>query len=285
MRTLTPCALDCRRRVCPDIVGTPGSIETRAVGFFLGLNTRIVGKWAPMPAQSVAAASKASVARRATPHAAGRNDATATATSPGAVSEERVALFASQDAGTGTDGGEVDFMGLVPLLRDKKTTILAFDMEPRSPDTSQLRLLFGVPFDDPANSSPPGSGICYGTPAAASGVAMQVFDASLWPGVLASMMSPNNTGLTSLSNVAVLANPALGIDAYTIDKLMIVDNVAKAAFESSVLTADALARVKELNWPYGESLSVPQELAISLSLDIQWKLEQNAVELQAAMKV
>ena len=98
------------------------------------------------------------------------------------------------------------------------------------------------------------------------------------------MMSSNNTGLHVMSNVHVLANPSLGIEAYTIDKLMWLDNTAKDGSAQNFFGGEEVASsLGEAGYPYGSSLSVPTSVAVSMVLNQEWKVRTNADVLQEAL--
>ena len=185
--------------------------------------------------------------------------------------------------GLTTDGGSTDGMGIVPLLRTKRRSILAFYASPSDPADHGLANLFGVnasnvaPFSCAASSS-----------TTLLGTNRQVFPASAWKQTIQSMNAVNNTGVTFLRNLPVLANPALGVEAYTLDALMIVDNQRKSAFEAEVLTgADAVHELVQLGYPRGvptggSEMVVAKPVAVAMSLLTQWKLAKNLDEIKAA---
>lgn len=117
-----------------------------------------------------------------------------------------------------TDGGFLDQTGLLALVAARARKIVFFWLsgQPfvRKP---RLSFLFGEPFQDPYSCD---------SPFLATGPEfMQIFDRSAWPGVLDGLSRTDGTGAVVLHNVSVLANPNLGIEAYTVDKLVIFTNL------------------------------------------------------------
>ena len=178
-----------------------------------------------------------------------------------------------------TDGGEVDVFGIIPLLRARRTKIVAFYDSPHRVAESQVSYLFGV-------AAPNSSNLCINC-IGSSGVQQQVFPTSLWSEVVKSMNDRTNTGLTLKENVQVIANPAMGVPAYTLEKLLIIDNNEKDGFEQTYFGPNKDAIVAELtasaSYPVGEGLKVPTEMAVTLSLMAQWKVNQNAAAIREAL--
>lgn len=182
--------------------------------------------------------------------------------------------------GVATDGGAADLMGLIPLLRQKMRNILTFYVMPMRVDYSPLPNLFGVnatnisamlPFD------------CKGSVLDMIGTTVQVFPSSLWAETSAQMNSLHNTGVTILRDVDVVANPAIGVEAYHIDHLMIVDNQRKTAFERSVLAGADIDSLVAQGYPLGGAFNVPKPVGVAMSLLTQWKLEQNIDTIRNAL--
>jgi len=182
--------------------------------------------------------------------------------------------------GVATDGAEVDIMGLIPLLREKQTSILAFYDNPQIPNMTTLPNLFG--FNSTAMVTPFD---CSGGTPSLVGTTAQVFKRELWPETEAHMQATDNTGVKVLKNVEVLANPALGVKEYTIDTLMIVDNQRKTAFEETVLRGTDIAQLEAEGYPMGGTMVVQPPVAVAMSLLVQWKLKQNLEAIKSAFGV
>lgn len=183
--------------------------------------------------------------------------------------------------GLATDGGSADLMGLVPLLREKKTAILAFFADPKPAQNSTLPNLFGHNASN--NADAPYN--CHKSASRLIGTTAQVFPSSLWAETNEHMQALDNTGVMFLHNVDVLANDALGVEAYTIDTLMIVDNGRKTAFEETVLQGTDIASLEQQGYPLGAikaAFNVPKPVGVAISLLVQWKLEQNLDAIKAA---
>ena len=186
-----------------------------------------------------------------------------------------------------TDGGETDVLGIIPLLRQAKTSIVSAFIAPSDPRTYALSRLFGVVTRKKACSA-------YD----ALGESMQVFkDSSLWAPLAEAMTSKENSGVHVLRDVEVQANPDLGVPSYTLKTLIIIDNWSKTGFEESVLDGEeTLAALQAQGFPCtgektGEglpdpidcSLNVSQPVSVAMALLNQWKVQQNAQVLKDAL--
>jgi len=175
-----------------------------------------------------------------------------------------------------TDGGETEVLGIIPLLREKRSKIVSAFIAPHTPKTYQMSRLFGV--GGPQKT-------CSG--ADALGTNMQVFaDSSLWGPLSDAMTSRDNTGVHVLKSVQVQANPTLGVEAYTIETLIFIDNWSKSGFEEEVLDASSLAGLTSQGYPCTESacsLDVKPAVSVAMALLNQWKVQKNAAVLKEAL--
>ena len=162
-----------------------------------------------------------------------------------------------------TDGGDMETAAVVALLRMKKTKLMTVMDGPYN-ITTKYGLLFG-------KAEPPHD--CSAHHALMD--QLKVFDPARWPEVhaedshsaqtrlcikcpmptdrlalcahqvYAALTDRTNKGVHVFKNMAVQANPFLGVEAYTIDQLVIFDNQSKEPFEQEVFTPDALATLKQ----------------------------------------
>lgn len=143
-----------------------------------------------------------------------------------------------------TDIGEVEMFGLIPLLRAQKKRII-LSPSVYSGGKLDLVLLFGG-FEKngwPA-FGPDGDG-CANPPASRLGDQLQVFDDCAnfdgCPGNdLHDILDPDgdNTGVTVFRNLKVRDNDNLGVEAYTIEILVLIDGFSKIGFENEVLSGE-----------------------------------------------
>jgi len=169
-----------------------------------------------------------------------------------------------------TDGGDMDTTAVMALLRMKKTKIMTVMDGPYN-ITNKYGNLFGkaeVPFHCSAHHALMDQ--------------MKVFDPARWPEVHAALTDKTNKGVHVFKNMAVQANPFLGVEAYTIDQLVIFDNQSKEPFEQEVFTPDTLAALKEGGdgYPCDQDhnqcgMSPDHAIGTALSLMFQWKVKNN----------
>lgn len=102
----------------------------------------------------------------------------------------------------------------------------------------------------------------------------------MWPTVHAALNDTSGSGLHVFRDVPVLANARLGIEAYTLEKLLIFNNALDDAFISDVL-AD-VDRAALGTFPTGGiTLNIPPLQANAYALYASWRAKQNAQELRA----
>jgi len=169
-----------------------------------------------------------------------------------------------------TDGGDMETTAVVALLRMKKTKLMTVMDGPYN-ITTKYGLLFG-------KAEPPHD--CSAHHALMD--QLKVFDPARWPEVYAALTDRTNKGVHVFKNMAVQANPFLGVEAYTIDQLVIFDNQSKEPFEQEVFTPDALATLKQggKGYPCDQDhnacgMSDDKAMGTALSLMFQWKVKNN----------
>lgn len=179
--------------------------------------------------------------------------------------------------GQASDGGESELLGVIPLLRAKKTSIVMNYVEPDNPATGKMKRLFGLNYIVATNPCSAGQ---------AANSQIGVFPPELWPALSASVSSPNNTGVHVMRNVQVNANPYVGVEAYTLDMLVVIDNGSKTAFEETILDGpETVASLSAAGYPNDPSLKlgITPTVAVAMSLLYQWKVAQNADVLAEAL--
>jgi len=182
-------------------------------------------------------------------------------------------LKTSNGYATITDGGDMDTTAVNALLRMKKKKILTVMDGPYN-ITTKYGILFGVaeaPHDCSAHH--------------ALMSVQKVFDPARWPEVKAALTDKTNKGVHVFKNMAVQANPWLGVEAYTIDQLVIFDNQSKEPFEQEMFTPEALTQLKSYTgkkpaYPCDQTkntcgMSGDKAMAAALSLMFQWKVKNN----------
>jgi len=195
------------------------------------------------------------------------------------------------------DGGATDVLGIVPLLRLKKTSILAQIDFPYASDSD------GTGWKHFFGQNATSLSYCHGYDALNANY-MGVFDANnlgtsdinTWDALNTAIKSTANSGVHLMTNVPVKAVPTMGVEAYTIDTLVVIDNNYKDGFGTEVLEPDALKTLMsttkkgkplfpctESHNSCGTGIDLPG--AVALSMLYQWKVANNVVKIKQALKL
>jgi len=173
-----------------------------------------------------------------------------------------------------TDGGIVEHSGIASLLRSRVGTAVLIIVESENQGSHPaVAPLWGV-------ECPEDWDVCVELGCAWGAGDHAVFSQSMWPTVHAALNDTSGSGLHVFRDVPVLANARLGIEAYTLEKLLIFNNALDDAFISDVL-AD-VDRAALGTFPTGGiTLNIPPLQANAYALYASWRAKQNAQELRA----
>jgi len=181
-----------------------------------------------------------------------------------------------QRTGIITDGGAVDNLGAFGLLRQRIPTIVLL-MNGANPYNrlASPGYLFGQNRWFAADAP------CYASfwnrlP----NNTLQVFDKSLWPQVDAALRNSSGTNSIKLTNVEVKANPYIGIQAYTLDTLLIIGTEVLDSFKTRMTNWDTIAPNLVEGWPSVGASTLPELDVTTMCLHAQHKIQMNAAELQ-----
>jgi len=170
-------------------------------------------------------------------------------------------LSASGKSWYTTDGGFVDTTGIVNLLLKKKSRIVAFynNNQDLTEITSPISYLFGVNGNSNAENNIEGPAF------------NKVFPSDLYNEV-SSNLTTSATGVAILRDVPVLANDFFGVEAYTLDELIIIisNPVSQEVFMNQFEDKERISAALDSRFPTYFQVSLPDLDANVLCLYEQW---------------
>jgi len=139
---------------------------------------------------------------------------------------ERATAEGLREASAAIDGGVLDSMGVVPLLRRGDRSVVALKTAPVSAGSWLGRFLMGSALFGVEQVTSDAYGISRHCLRYAERVGLpnvQLFDAELWPTVQEAV---SGDGIAVLHNVSVRSNDYFGVEGYVLDTLVYIDPLA-----------------------------------------------------------